>query len=105
MTTLELEQVIREYILNIYKKVYIGKIKIKELNPGYCIYLDMGNPDAPLVICAQLEDNEFLKLLKEDLRNRNFYINAHYGLLMKDYPVSECEPINRACNDKTGINR
>lgn len=104
MTTSELEQVIREYILNIYKKYYIGKIKIKKLNPGYCIYLDMGNPDAPLVICGWLEDDKFLKFLKEDLRNRSFYANAYYGSLMKDYP-DQCKPINKACNDKKGITR
>jgi len=38
MTTLELEQVIRDYLLDIYKKKYTGKMYITKLNPvGYSI--------------------------------------------------------------------
>ena len=38
MTTIELEQVIRDYILDIYKKEYTGKIYVKKLDPvGYYI--------------------------------------------------------------------
>jgi hypothetical protein len=38
MTIIELEQVIRDYILDIYKKEYTGKIYIKKLDPvGYSI--------------------------------------------------------------------
>ena len=69
----ELEQVIREYILDIYGKQYIGKIKILELNPvGYSIKLDIGCPEKPLVIYAELEDSKFLKFLKEELKIKRF---------------------------------
>lgn len=105
MTTLELEQVIREYMMDIYNMQYIGKISIKKLDLGYCIYLGMSNPACPTVIYAELEDDKFLKFLKEDLKSRNFHLSG-YGLLKKDYPV-ECEPINSACccNDKGRTNR
>jgi len=46
MTTTELEQVIREYIQDIYKKKYIGSLKVFKLNPiGYKIELGLATPD------------------------------------------------------------
>lgn len=101
MTITELEQVIREYILDIYGKQYIGKIKILELNPvGYSIKLDMGCPEKPLVIYAELEDSKFLKFLKEELKIKRFNL-INFGQLQLTYPV-DCHPINTSCecNDK-----
>lgn len=85
MTETELEQVIREYILDIYKKKYVGKIKIQKLNPGYSIHLGMSTPEKPLVICGQLEDSDFLKFLKEELRTKKFHL-VYYGELNEKYP-------------------
>lgn len=98
MTPTKLEQVIREYIMDIYKKQYTGKIKIKELNPGYCIYLDIGHQYHPLVIYAELNDVDFLKFLKEDLKTRNFHF-SHYAELNLVYPDT-CKPLKSCCNDK-----
>lgn len=105
MTTQELEQVILEYIRDIYKKEYIGKIKIEHLNPGYCVKLGMNTPETPIVIYGELEDKQFLKFLKNDLKSRNFHF-SHYGCLKSDYPI-DCNPISTVCgcNDKTRINR
>lgn len=101
MTTQELEQVIREQLLDIYKAEYIGKIYIKKLDPiGYEIKLGMNTPECPDVIYAELEDNEFLKFLKEELKHRRSTV-TFYGKLQKIMPP-ECGTINRACtcNDK-----
>lgn len=101
MTTTELEQVIRDYILDISKKQYIGKITIQKLNPvGYCIHLYMNTPEKPIVIYAELDDQRFLKFLRKELVDRRFNL-VHYGELQLNYQY-ECSPINKSCscNDK-----
>ena len=51
MTTKELEQVIQEYLMDIYHKKYIGKLDIQKLDPiGYCIKFGINYPDKPMVI-------------------------------------------------------
>lgn len=97
MTTQELEQVIREYILDIYKKEYIGKIKIEKLDPmGYCIYLGLSMIERPLVIYAELDDKQFLKFLRKELTDKRFNM-IHYGNLQLIYQTN-CSPINKSCN-------
>lgn len=101
MTEQELEQVIREYLLDIYKAKYIGKIGIKKLSPfGYQISLGTNTPECPDIIYAELKDREFLKFLKEELKHRRFN-TIFCGKLFKTMP-SECNTINKACscNDK-----
>lgn len=97
MTELELEQVIREYLRNIYNSEYIGNIKIQKLNPfGYQISLGMNTPECPDIIYAELEDSQFLKFLKEELKHRRFNV-VQYGKLFKTMPV-ECTIINKSCS-------
>lgn len=97
MTTIELEQVIRGYILDIYKKEYIGKITIQKLHSvGYCIRLGMNTPENPIIIYAELDDQKFLKFLKKELIDRRFNL-LHQGELQLTYPY-ECYPINKSCN-------
>ena len=97
MTTQDLEQGIRDYILDIYHKEYIGKIVVEKLNPvGYCIKLGMDNPYQPIVIYAELEDKEFLKFLRQELKNKRFNL-VYYGNLQTTYPY-DCSPINKACS-------
>lgn len=101
MTTTELEQVIRDYILDIYKKEYTGKINVQKLDPvGYYIHLGMSMPERPLVIYAELEDREFLKFLKKELKDKRLNL-IYYGKLQLTYPY-DCSPINKSCscNDK-----
>lgn len=100
MTEQELEQVIREYLLDIYNSEYIGKLKVEKLPLGYQISLGMNTPECPIVIYAELEDKEFLKFLREELRMRKLN-TVFYGKLFKTMPP-ECNKVNRACscNDK-----
>lgn len=96
MTTTELEQVIREYIRDIYKKEYIGKLWIQKLNPkGYYIKLGLNTPDQPLVIYGEMEDEDFLKFLKRELKDKRFNL-VYYGGLQLTYP-QDCNPRNTAC--------
>lgn len=101
MTTTELEQVIRDYIRQIYNKEYTGQIKIEKLNPvGYYVKLGLNVPEHPLSIYAELDDEAFLKYIKEDLKSRNFHL-IQYGELQLTYPY-DCGPRNSqcSCNDK-----
>lgn len=101
MTIQDLEQVIQEYFLSIYKKRYIGKLNIQKLDPvGYCIQLGMDHPDKPITIYAELEDSKFLKFLKQELKNKRFNLVYYGQLKLNDY--YDCNPINRvcSCNDK-----
>ncbi len=96
MTTIELEQVIRDYIMDIYKKQYIGKIKIQKMDPvGYHIQLGMDRPEQPTVIYAELEDKKFLKFLREELKARRFNL-VDFGELRLTYPY-DCNPRNTQC--------
>lgn len=105
MTETELEQVTRDYLLDIYKKHYVGKIRVQKLDPiGYSIHLGMSAPEKPLVIYAELEDSEFLKFLRQELKIKRFNL-AYYGKLQLTYPY-DCNPINTSCDchDQRGIN-
>lgn len=101
MTIQELEQVTREYLMDIYKAEYVGKLKVIKLCPiGYEIQLGMNTPECPDIIYAELEDDEFLEFLKNELQHRRFN-TIFYGKLFKTMPL-ECDTINKACscNDK-----
>ena len=97
MTTLELEQVIRDYLLDIYKKKSTGKMYITKLNPvGYSIQLELSMRNKPITIYAELEDKAFLKFLKQELKDKRFNL-IYYGKLdlINKY---DCNPINKPCN-------
>lgn len=97
----DLERVIRDYILDIFHKQYIGKLHIDKLDPiGYCIKLGMDTPAQPITIYAELEDVDFLKFLRKELKNRLFHL-SYYGKLQLVYPA-DCKPINSkcSCNDR-----
>ena len=97
MTIQDLEQVIQGYILDIYHKKYIGKMDIQKLDPiGYSIKLGMDHEYQPVTIYAELEDDKFLKFIKQELKDRRFNL-VNYGKLQLTYPY-ECNPINTACS-------
>lgn len=99
MTTTELEQVILEHILNIYNKKYTGKIKVQKLDPvGYRVELGLSTPEKPLVIYAELPDEQFIKFFKKELKTKRFNL-TYYGKLYSVYPY-DCNPMSRNCNDK-----
>lgn len=97
MTIQELEQVIQDYLKDIYHKKYIGKLDIKKLDPiGYCIKFGMDRNYQPTTIYAELEDNKFLKFLKQELKDRRFNL-VYYGKLQLNEPY-DCKPRSTACS-------
>lgn len=101
MQTLDIEQAIRDFIKIISKKEYIGKIKVLELQPqGYEVTLYPQGEYVPMVFYAELDDESFLKYLKEEIRNKKFHF-SEYGVLNKFEP-DMCRPIKNSCscNDK-----
>lgn len=97
MTITELEQVIQDCFLDIYHKKYIGRMLIQKLDPvGYCIKLGMDRPFQPTVIYAELEDKDFIKFLREDIKSRRFNMTC-FGELNLTY---QYDPTNNSCCDK-----
>ena len=86
MTNDELKQTILCLIEQLYNKKYIGKLWIKNLTPiGYQIKFGINNDDKPLVISAELPEDEFIKFMKNELRERRLdYVKYFIGV--KTYP-------------------
>lgn len=101
MTTLELEQVIREYIRDMINAEYIGKIHIEKLDPiGYSVKLGLDVPEKPKVICGMLDDDTFIKYLKKELKACLFHL-SQYKELKLIYPLFNCgQPYDNRCNCK-----
>lgn len=99
MSIQDIEQATLEFIRDIYKKEYIGRLEVEKINPiGYIVSLYPQGYYVPTVIYAELEDDKFLKYLRDEIRNRKFHFHW-YGQLDKREP-NLCYPINKSCNDK-----
>ena len=97
MTIQELEAVTLEYLRDIYKSDYIGKLKVS-VDKGYTIQLGMGTPEAPITIYAELQDEDFKKFLKKELRDRHLHPN-NFGSIQLYYPHT-CNHKNKKCCDQ-----
>lgn len=88
MTHTNLKQVIRDYIMDIYGKLYVRDIKIINLEPqGYNIKLYIHGSEIPTTIISDLSENEFLKFLKTELKNLKLDRTKHFG-------VNKIQPID-----------
>ena len=97
MTIEEIKCTILQIIEQVYHKKYIGKLEVTRLEPiGLQVKFGMNNVDKPLVISAQLEDEDFLKFLREELRSRGLN-TVKYFLGVKTYPDNCNSPINKSC--------
>ena len=95
MTHTELKQVILDYILELYKCMFIGDIKIEDLDPeGYKVSFYLDRSENPVVIISDLPDEQFLPFIKEELRARKFQKVKHY-LAYKTPPESICNERKR----------
>lgn len=105
MSTQDIEQVILEYIKDISKRVFIGKLGVEKLNPiGYNIKFYIHGRYEPIVIHAELEDEAFLKFIRNEISLKKFHL-FDSGVLNKREPTL-CYPIDKSCkcNDKRRIN-
>lgn len=97
MTHEELKQIILCLIEKHYKKKYIGKLKIIDLNPiGYQVKFGLNNVDKPLVISAELDDKSFIKFMEHEIIDRGMDL-VKYFMGVKSYP-DQCNNKNKLCN-------
>ena len=80
MTHTELKQVILDYIRELYCMKYIGGLEITNLDPvGYKVAFNFDKSEMPLVIIADLPDEEFLPFIKKELRDRKLQRVKYFG--------------------------
>ena len=104
MTPQELEAVILEYLQDIYKATYIGKLKVTKKHKGFLIELGLGMSEAPRVTYTELEGDKLLKFIKQDLRDRKLH-PSFFGSIALVYPEGYSKCTDNKCYDKRRINR
>lgn len=83
-----------------YKMEYTGRLEVEDLDPvGYKVSLYLGRAEAPLVLIADLEDDDFVAYIKEELRSRKLQ-KTQYSKAIKLPP----EPYN-TCYERRRIDR
>ena len=99
MSIQDIEQATLDFIKIYSKKEYIGKINVSKLDPlGYEVTLYPQGEYVPLVFYAELDDENFIKYLKEEVRNKKFHL-SNYGVLNKrDITFNLTKSCS--CNDK-----
>ena len=99
MSIQDIEQATLDLIRKFSNYDYTGPIKVSKLNPiGYEIILYPQGQYVPMVFYAELEDDKFLKYLREEIRTKKFHL-SQYGVLNKRERET-CYPINKSCNCK-----
>nr|DAX09113.1 MAG TPA: Putative transposase [Bacteriophage sp.] len=97
MTHTELKQAILDYIRELYEMEYIGGLEITDLDPvGYKISFNFDKSEMPLVIIADLPDEEFLPFIKEELRSRKLHRVKYFGATkLPPEPITVCNERKR----------
>ena len=84
---------------------FIGEIKIENLNPiGYKVSLNLDRSENPLVLIADLPDEEFLDFIKEEIRSRKLHKVKHYlATKVPGNTINNCNERERTCrqNDRS----
>ena len=100
MTTQELEAAILEGVQALYKKKYVGRLKVIPLTNGYQMKMWLNHPEAPLVITAELSDQEFLSFILKELQSRHLELTEYFtGYKMED-PYNNCDNITSCCEKR-----
>lgn len=64
----------------LYEMEFVGEIKIEDLEPvGYKVAFNFNKSENPVVIIADLPDEEFLPFIKEEIRSRKFHKVKYYS--------------------------
>lgn len=96
MTLQELEQAIRDMLLSIYKKLYTGRLSVKETfytfpgsdpeHIGYVLKLGLNKDEKPLAIAYECDTpEEFLKYIEKELKERSL-TRTKYMTAIQIYP-------------------
>ncbi len=97
MSIQDIEQATLEFIRVFYNLNYTGKIEVDKLDPvGFSVTLFPQGQYVPVVFYAELDDNKFLKYLKEEIRNRKYHLQWYGELNKREKDL--CCPINKSCN-------
>lgn len=104
MTTQELEAAILEGVQDIYKKKYVGRLKVQELPSGYQMKMWLNHPEAPLVIAAELSDEKFVSFILKELRSRHLELTEYFTGYKIEDPHNNCDNTTSCC-DKRRTNR
>lgn len=99
MTIQELEQAIRESFKDIYKACYTSRLHVKEIKScdtviGYTLVLELNNREKPLTISADGDPEQFLTLVKKELREKQL-IRVDYYDGYQVIPDDKCGKTNR----------
>lgn len=99
MTTQELEAAILENVQAIYNRKYVGKLKVQHLANGYQLKMWLNHPETPLVIAAELSDQEFLKFVEKELHVRHLEMTDYFTGYKIEDPYNNCNNTT-SCYDK-----
>ena len=77
MTTQEIEQAILDIFEKIYEKKYVGQLTVNELSTGLQVKIGLNFEEKPIVISADLKNEEFLKFFTKEVQARHFDF-THY---------------------------
>lgn len=80
----EMKDKILDLIECIYKKKYIGRIKVWK-DQAWNVRLGMNNDERPIFISAELPDDKFLKFFRRELQDRGWNV-LQYFTGVKSYP-------------------
>ena len=99
MTHTDLKQAILGCIRQLYKMEFIGEIKIEDLDPvGYKVSLNLDRSENPLVLIADLPDDEFLEFMREEIRSRKLHKVKHYlATKVPGNTINICNERERTC--------
>lgn len=78
MDHVELENKIREFIVELYDKEYVGELKVTELNPGYKVEFGLDCPERPLSISCDFTEDKFLDYIYKELKDRRLASVEYY---------------------------
>ena len=84
MTHQELEAAVLCIIEEVYKSKYLGQLKIDDLLDcngkvtGYKLVLGLNNYERPLTIFLQGNQEDFLKNVRKELKNRRLHHTAYF---------------------------
>lgn len=82
MTELELVQMILDYIKILYSAEYTGYMIVEKLEPGYRFSIGIPSYMFPTTIATDADtDDEFLALIYEELRVRNYMRTYFYQVV------------------------
>lgn len=85
MNNKELEKKIHDFIANVYKAKYIGRLEVSNQNGMYTLLLGVPSPDFPTTITLQTDNpQEFLDYIEDELKNRDYMRVYYYNVKRKE---------------------